>query len=133
MKIYHQTTRYHERTGKPYKVNVLKEIRCDFTGVVIQSESDALSYHMDYGDEDPCFGSDGDAFALGKEHGVNVYAFLSDAYHFDEGACVSMMEAEIASGLDFAQMCEKSRVATARSLIVKGIIKPEQLSERGHR
>ena len=140
MKIYHQVERFHPRTGKPSMVTELKELRCDFTGVVIDPDerSPYPTYHLDYGDSDPCFGSDADAFAFGKQYNVNMYAFMSDAYVFDNGdngaetdACALMLRRHInkKSTCTFADLCRAARFATAKKLLADKVITPDQLQK----
>ena len=140
MKIYHQVQAFHQRTGESYKVTELKELRCDFTGAVIDPDegSPYPTYHLDYGDSDPCFGSDGDAFEFGKQHGINMYAFMSDEYIFDNGgngletdACALMLR-KYCKGKNtstFADICRDARLATVKKLIADKVITPDQLQD----
>lgn len=141
MKIYHQVETFHPRTGLPSKVTELKELRCDFTGVVIDCDegSPYPTYHLDYGDSDPCFGSDGDAFEFGKQHGINMYAFMGDEYVFDNrgngletDACALMIReyASTTNVITFADMCGAARLATAIKLIADKVITSDQLQDR---
>lgn len=138
MKIYSEVTKFNTRTGKPYSSFEKKEVRCDFTGVVIDSDyaSPYPTYKLDYGDSDPCFASDGDAFEFGKIHGIDMYQLMSDEYVFDNGdnglktdACALMIK-KFSRGkghMTFADMCRYARLETAKKLIKDGIITADQL------
>ena len=144
MKIYHQVTRYRSSTGKPYLRWEFKEIRCDFSGRVIDEDLNSHSYpnyNLQYDDQDPCFGSGGDEYHFGQEYGVDMFEFLSGTYHFitgsynedgeyvDYNACVEMMKSLINKNISFDAMCRASRIKTAIKLIKEGTILPEQLYE----
>jgi hypothetical protein len=138
MKIYHQVTRFSSRTGKPRKVMELKELRCDFTGTVIDLDDAPPypAYVFDYRDADPCFGSDEEVLAFGDKHNINMYAFLSDEYVFDNGnnglgadACALMLRKYCSAGdnYTFADICKMSRLATAQKLLDDKVITSDQL------
>lgn len=140
MKIYEQVTRFDPKNGKPYQEWAFKEIRCDFSGKLIdENNSSYPNYSLKYEDSDPCFGSDGEEFAFGKKHKVPIYEFLNSDYHFftdgcDEdgnyieyNGCVDMMSKLIKHYMSFDGMCRYSRINTAKKLIEDGTITSEQL------
>lgn len=135
MKIYEKVTKYRSDNGKPYSTWRFKEHRCDFTGEVIDEDENTSSYpnyNLDYEDQDPCFGSDGDEYQFGQTFKVDVYSFLSGTYHFlttDKNACLDMMQNLISYKMDFANMCRYSRIRAARKLIGDKVIEAEQLYE----
>lgn len=138
MFIFDDITRYNPETGVPIKVRGIKEIRCDFTGKLIEEESSAHPlYRFDYENEDPCFGSCSEEFAFGKEHNVDMYQFLSGQYHFYydidtcEDSSASMLESyfkDNGPGCSFADICRGYRLETARKLVSEKTIECSQLN-----
>lgn len=135
MKIFEQVKRFDAHTGKPYFVKKFKEFRCDFSGEVIDEDLESYSYpsyNLEYGDQDPCFGSCGKEYEFGKTHDINMFEFLSDTYHFRNDTndqCVAMMLKYHKSKMSFAEMCRTSRIEAAETLIKSGEITAEQLYE----
>lgn len=147
MLIYGLRDRYDAMTGKKYQRWVNIEIRCDYTGEIINDENldDSLlycSYVLDYdSQEDPCFS------AKEPVTGVNnIHELLAQPYHFrsfagghnikDFAECMMMEEAFenfnkkwsiFCDAFTFDAMCRISRVRTANRLIEKKIITPNQL------
>ena len=141
MKIYQDVKRFSAKTGKPSGTKrELKEIRCDYTGVILSEDLDENpypTYHLDYGSSDPCFGSGGDEYEFGEKYSVDMFPFLSDEYVFNDssyqkvGACAAMIK-HFAGGegaCSFADMCRISRIETAKRLIENGTIIPIQINE----
>lgn len=147
MKIYEDATRYDPVTGKPYKKKTFKEIRCDYTGQILDAFDDMyVQYHLDYEDRDPCFGASGEEYEFGQKHKISVHEFLSEPYHFyangggsdlkDAAEAVMMREAigecnkkksPWHNCYTFEAMCRAARILTATKLIDEGIITPDQL------
>lgn len=142
MKIYQKTTKFNSNTGEPYSTWKFKELRCDFSGNVIDIDEDGCSYPnyiLQYEEEDPCFGSDGDEYDFGEKYDISMHEFLSDEYNFlfnsynGYNACNIMIKHYIndypSRDFDFARMCRVSRIKTAIKLIEDGIVTAEQLCE----
>lgn len=141
MVIYDKVKRFNSVTGKPVEAWIEKEIRCDYTGELVDYDNSYCVYHLDYNDQDPCFGSGGDEFKFGKDFEVEMHSFLSGTYHFkaeDGGFAERDMFEEVLKNCDkkksewhrcytFDAICRYARIRTARRLIEKKIIKPEQL------
>lgn len=148
MKVYEVATRYNQMTGKPYQVKVFKEIRCDYTGEVIEFEEHGCDYHLDYEDRDPCFGAGDEEYAFANKYMIDAFVFLSEPYHFRaEGggsdlaysAEAIMMREVISKCKDksspwyncytFDAICRAARIATATRLLEEKVLVPEQLME----
>lgn len=150
MIIYDKVQRFHPVTGKPVEKWIQKEIRCDYTGRVLDysdfGPESYCTYNLNYGDHDPCFGSSGDEYQLGKDFNIEVFPFLSQEYHFysgggsdtkDQYAEWQMMEEALKHCKDaksewyraytFDAICRTARVRTARRLIESKEITAEQL------
>lgn len=135
MKIYKNIQRFDAQTGKPYFIKKFAEFRCDFSGTVIDEDDlENLfypSYDLEYGDSDPCFGSDGEEYKFGKRNNIPMFEFLIETYHFrndqDQDQSVAMMVHYLPKKMTFAQMCRTSRIVTAQKLIDSNKITPEQL------
>ena len=146
MIIYDKVKRFDSITGKPIEKWVFKEIRCDFTGVVLDYDNYYCTYDLNYGDMDPCFGSSGEEYKLGKDFHIDVFQFLSQTYHFlsvggvdDKASCAEwqMMEEALKNCTKkksewyrcytFDSMCRHSRIRTASKLIEENTIIPNQL------
>lgn len=136
MKIYKQVKKFDPNTGKPLMKKVFQEYRCDYTGEVINTDESQLycSYSLDYGDSDPCMGSDDDEYKLGEDNSIDVFEFLNSEYHFlqdypDNFAEKAMMkEFGKKGGMCFHEMCRAARTRTALRLIKEGVIVSDQLS-----
>jgi hypothetical protein len=132
MNIYEKVKRFDPVTGKPIEKLAFKEIRCDYTGEVLEHDSYYWTYDLNYGDMDPCFGSSGDEYKLGKDFNIDMFPFLSQTYHFlsvagtdqkEETAEWQMMEEALKNCrkeksewhrcYTFDAMCRTARVRTA--------------------
>lgn len=157
MIIYDKVQRFHPVTGKPFDKWIQKEIRCDYTGRVLDygnfGPESFCTYNLNYGDHDPCFGASGDEYKLGKDFGIEVFPFMSQKYHFysssgdakkdyaewqmmeevfavRQGGCNCRNEkSEWYRCYTFDAICRQARVRTARKLIESKEITPEQLQE----
>lgn len=151
MIIYDKVQRFDSVTGKPIERWVQKEVRCDYTGRVLDyndfGPESFCTYSLNYGDHDPCFGAGGEEYQLGKDFKIEVFPFMSQEYHFYNGGGCSdakedyaewqMMEEAIKNChkektewyrcYTFDSMCRTARVRTARKLIEEKVITPEQL------
>lgn len=147
MIIYEKVKRFNPVTGEPVEKWAAKEIRCDYTGEVLDYDSYYCTYDLNYGDQDPCLGSDGPEYDLGKEFKIEMYSFLAQTYHFlsvggtdskEDTAEWAMMEEALKNCTNpesewyrcytFDSICRHSRTRTARRLIEEKVITPEQLS-----
>lgn len=144
MKIYKQVKKFHPDSGKAITKTVLNELRCDYTGNVIDIEANQMycSYELNYSDSDPCFGSGGDEYKFGQTHLINMFEFLSGSYHFLQDYerflfpekemmrkyLKNLPELYLPEGMCFHDMCRTVRVITASKLIEDGIITPAQLT-----
>lgn len=139
MELYKDEPNFDPRTGKPNGTRrVWKETRCDFTGKVVASCDDEnrsayeCKIDLNYGDEDPCYGSGGDEYAFGRKHKIDVYAFLNDGYvilhdwETDASAMKDFMMA-LREHETFAVALRSMRIATAQRLIDSGEIKADYL------
>lgn len=138
MKIYHSVKKYCQNTGEPIIGKEFKELRCDFTGEII--DNCYVSYKLNYGGSDACFGSSGKEYEFFQKHNrIYTYAhvFLSGEYHFfDEYVESDMMKKYLSSSssydedllLSFSDMCRASRIETASKLIDIGAITSNQLT-----
>ena len=154
MIVYNKVKRFNSETGEPVERWVQKEIRCDYTGRVLEysdfGPESYCSYHLDYDNHDPCFGSGGDEYQLGKDFKIEVFPFMAQEYHFysgggsdtkEEYAEWQMMEEAIENCKNpksewhrcytFDAICRQARCRTARKLIENKAITPEQLEEHG--
>lgn len=147
MLIYGLTKRFNQLTGEPEHIKTLKEVRCDYTGLILDGFDDQYCvYHLDYEDRDPCFGSGDEEFKFGEEFNINMFEFLSNPYHFyvlgGEDGCYAetqMMEKALANAnkkksewhncYTFDAMCRQARILTARKLINDGAITSDQLTQ----
>jgi len=152
MIIYDKVQRFHPVTGKPVEKWIQKEIRCDYTGLVLDYNDNGpesyCTYNLNYGDNDPCFGASGEEYKLGQDFKIEVFPFMSQEYHFysnggsdlkeDYAECLMMEEAmkncndpksEWHRCYTFDAVCRQARVRTARKLIESKEITPEQLNE----
>ena len=146
MNIYEKVKRFDPITGQPTERYDFKEVRCDYTGEVIDYDSYYCTYNLNYDGQDPCFGSGGEEYRLGKEAKIDVFQFMSQTYHFlsvggsdakEDIAEWQMMEeamkncrnskSEWHRCFTFDSICRHARCRTAFKLIKDGIIKPEQL------
>lgn len=149
MIIYDKVQRFDSVTGKPVEQWAFKEIRCDYTGKVLDYNNfgpeSFCTYNLNYGDHDPCFGAGGDEYKLGKDFGIEVFPFMSQEYHFyssggdakEDYAEWQMMEEALKNCkkekgewhrcYTFDAICRVARVRTARKLIEDKVITPEQL------
>jgi len=146
MIIYEKVKRFDPITGKPTEKWGFKEIRCDYTGVVLDYENYYCTYNLDYGDQDPCLGSSGEEYQLRQDFNIDVFQFLSQTYHFlavggaddkESFAEWQMMEEALKHCksrknewyrcFTFDAICRHARCRTARKLIQSKEITPEQL------
>lgn len=150
MIIYDKVQRFNPVTGKSIEKWIQKEIRCDYTGKVLDYDNfgpeSFCTYSLNYGDQDACFGAGGDEYKFGKDFGIEVFPFMSQEYHFYSGggsdakedyAEWQMMEetmknckksnSEWHRCYTFDAICRVARVRTARKLIEDKVITPEQL------
>jgi hypothetical protein len=145
MIIYDKIKRYNPVTGEPTEKWVEKEIRCDFTGEVLDYDNYYCAYNLDYGNQDPCLGSSGEEYELGKALDIYMFPFLVQTYHFISDGSDSkdgiaewrMMEEALKNCkkkdsewyrcYTFDSICRHARVRTAYRLIRENIITPEQL------
>ena len=139
MLIYDKVKRFDSITGKPTEKWTFKEIRCDYTGTVL--ENYYCAYNLDYGDQDQCFGAGDEEFKLGRDLKIDMFQFLSQTYYFslDGAECAEfqMMEEAIKNCKNpksewyrcntFDSICRRSRIKTARKLVEDNIIAPDQL------
>lgn len=133
MHIYHQVTRYDSDSGAPILVWRLKEIRCDFTGEIIDDYNSNPCYELNYNGQNPFGSIDGERI-FGMKYSIPLNEFLSARYHFANSkdkndACSQMMRLLINKEYicGFGDMCRYSRIQTAIRLIDDGTITPEQL------
>jgi hypothetical protein len=151
MIIYDKVQRFDSITGKPVDKWIQKEIRCDYTGRVLDYDDfgpeSYCTYNLNYGDHDPCFGAGGPEYQLGQDFKIDVFPFMSQEYHFysnggDSKECHAewqMMTEAMKHCKDsksewhrcytFDAICRQARVRTARKLIESKEITPEQLEE----
>lgn len=152
MIIYDKVKRFDSVTGKPIERWIEKEIRCDYTGKVLGyndfGPESFCTYNLNYGDHDPCFGVPGEEYQLGKDFHIEVFPFLSQAYHFltvggtdnkEDCAEWQMMEEALKNCKKsnnewfrchtFDAICRAARCRTARKLIEDKVITPEQLED----
>jgi hypothetical protein len=151
MIIYDKVKRFNSETGEPVERWVQKEVRCDYTGKVLDyndfGPESFCTYQLSYGDHDPCFGSSGDEYQLGKDFKIDIHAFMSQEYHFysgvadtkDQYAEWQMMEeamkdcrnpkSEWYRCYTFDAICRVARCRTARKLVDDKVITPEQQFE----
>lgn len=146
MIIYEKVKRYDQITGKPKAIWGEKEIRCDYTGEILDCENMYCTYVLNYEGQDPCFGSGGDEYKLAQDFGLCAYTFFSETYHFlsvggsdskDEVAEWQMIEEAMKNCkkkdsiwhrcYTFDAMCRTARARTARMLVENKIITKEQL------
>lgn len=140
MIIYQSVKRFNILTGEPYLQKEFKEIRCDFTGEVIDEDLgySYCNYHLNYGNADPCFGSGEEEYDFCHKYDIDAFTFLSDTYHFiqdhSSGRCTEteMMIEHLKDVGEydmptFANMCRASRIETAQKLIDAGTIKASDL------
>lgn len=151
MRIYEKVKRFDPVTGKPVEKWAFKEVRCDFTGEVLDYDEygpeSYCSYQLDYDGHDPCFGSSGDEYDLGEKHDIDMFQFLSAEYHFksvggsddpEDFAEAMMMKEAVANCtkrksewfrcFTFDACCRTARTRTAKRLIEEKVITPDQLS-----
>jgi len=147
MLIYKQSKRFNQYTGEPYFVKKVRELRCDFSGVVMfshdkdwdgEEQTSYPKYSFDYEDADDMYGSLQDEYDFAKKHNISsIREFMSQAYDFADGECMKMINSYINFDpdfpyvvTDFASMCRESRIATADKLIADGIITADSLCEK---
>lgn len=124
MFIYEVVKRYNEVTGKPVNKKVFKEIRCDYTGEVL--DGCFCEYFLNYNDNDPYFTEDTYDTPLYEI----TYNLMSEPYHFKDSMEVEMMKEYINKGsYTFEEMCRKARVTTALRLIKDKTIVLENLTK----
>lgn len=151
MIIYDKVKRFNSETGEPVERWVQKEVRCDYTGKVLDyndfGPESFCTYQLSYGDHNPYFGSSGDEYQLGKDFNIDIHAFMSQEYHFysggadtkDQYAEWQMMEeamkdcrnpkSEWYRCYTFDAICRVARCRTARKLVDDKVITPEQQFE----
>lgn len=148
MIIYDKVKRFDSVTGKPIEKWTFKEIRCDYTGKVLDYDNYYCAYNLDYGDQDSCFGASDEEFKLGKDFKIHMFPFLSQAYHFltvggtdnkEDCAEWQMMEEALKNCKKsnnewfrcrtFDAICRAARCRTVRKLIEDKVITPEQLED----
>jgi hypothetical protein len=147
MIIYDKVKRFNSITGKPTEEWAFKEIRCDFTGVVLGYENHYCAYDLNYQSQDPCFGSSGGAYQFGKDFNSDMFPFLSQTYHFSVGGSDTkedfaewqMLEGAMKNCTNkksewyhcytFDAICRQSRIKTAQKLIENNEIISEQLED----
>jgi hypothetical protein len=144
VKIYDTKAAYNQHSGKRDGTRkVWKETRCDFSGRIVDAPDFGggypayyASFKLDYGDQDPCMGSDGEEFAFGQLNGVDVYGFLHQPYVIFDDTSGDTGETEMPAFLaalkDYDSLdgaLRAMRIATAQKLINEGTITPESLGE----
>lgn len=142
MEIYKSVPRFNPITGLPTTpIKAWKETRCDFSGKVCAGgergddyPAHYAKYVLDYGDQDPCYGSGGEEFSLNRDYDINVYALLSQPYVVfdDTDEDESEVPAFLASLAEYGSLdnaLRSMRVKTVKKLLADGTITPEQLSE----
>jgi hypothetical protein len=141
MKIYQKSKRFDEKTGKPKYIWIFKEIRCDYTGEILDGDVQYCNYVLSYEDRDSCFGADGEEFDFGERYKIDMHEFLSVEYHFfacpDEYAEAWMFQEasknwnkkknEWYRCYTFDAMCRHARIRTAERLIKEKTITLDQL------
>lgn len=146
MIIYEKVKRFNSTTGEPFEKWGWKEVRCDYTGVVLEPESYYCAYDLNYHEMDPCFGSGNGEHQLNLDFRIEVHSFLYQTYNFlsvggtnnkEECAEWQMMEEALKNCTNpksewyrcytFDAICRVTRVRTARKLIEDKVITPEQL------
>lgn len=145
MKIFGTAKRFNQITGEPEEVWVFKEVRCDFTGEVLD-DNEYCRYGLNYENQDPCFGAGGEEYEFGQKYGIDIWEFLDYEYAFasiggsdepEHYAESLMMNEAVGNFMDertewyrcftFDAMCRHSRIRTAKRLIEEKIIEPQQL------
>lgn len=140
MELYISEPRFNIKTGKSdVPVKIWKEKRCDFSGEVVLSKDSYgypayyCMYKLDYQDQDPCFGSDGDEFDFGEKYGIYMFDFLYEPYVIlndysgDKGSKMKAFLKEVSNYDSLDDALRSMRIKTAKKLIEKGIISPEDL------
>lgn len=74
MIIYKEEQRFDSKTGVPKIVKVCKEYRCDYSGEIIDDDAIYCTYELNYGCDDPCFGSWPEEYEFGKNI---IYMFIN--------------------------------------------------------
>ncbi len=109
---------------------IQKEIRCDFTGKVVEYGS--VSYSIDWNEYDPCFGNLDGEDALMDLFGVDVRDLMSQEYTYysnSDGHCESYnMFKEILKYSSLEDTMRYFRAKAALKLINDGTIEPYQLN-----
>lgn len=140
MKIYHKVVRFDPITGVGTSKVALKEIRCDFTGLVLSDEQIYVFYDLNYGFSDPCFGAGDEEYELGNQYDLDMFTVMSGPYHFlqnwESGRMaeqemilewVKMMQESGAVNID--EMFRHYRVLTIKKLLKQGTISADQLND----
>lgn len=113
MRVFEIKPRFDQETGEPCgTMEKLLHHRCDYCGQVLSRTEEGycpqLAVNFDYGDSDPNFGSGGDEYKFGEEHGVRIWSLFEEPFCFcnywnnDEGQwpCEGMLALEFISKFD---------------------------------
>jgi len=133
MIIYEKVKRFDPITGKPTEKWAQKELRCDYTGVVLDYDNNGptsyCSYYLDYEDHDPCFGSSGAEYEFGKEFDIDMFHFLSKTYHFFQpGLHVPWEFAEFMMMKEAIENCENKKSAWYRCFTFDSICRQARIN-----
>lgn len=139
MYIYKRIPFFSHVDGQPIEPIIsYSQTRSDLSGRVVDSVDDGetyyyCSYKLEYGNQDPIMGADGDEYKFGEEYKVNMFNFLSQPYVFfndfsgDSEYPAFFKALKKHDTLDNA--LRTMRINTARKLIKSGEIKPEDLQD----
>lgn len=133
MIIYEYAEKYDPDTGEAVGLKVDRKVRrCDFSGELAgdgTTDTPYVRYRMDYGSQDPCFGSGGDEYEFGRDFAVSMHRFLGDApYEIKWSFSEKAAEEFKSSDFDwFGGYFRMIRIRAARRLLEAGEVKPWQL------
>lgn len=128
MIIYQTVPRFNPKTGKPMKPDrEWKEIRCDFSGRVVDSldgeySNYYCSYVLDYQNKDSCMGASGEEYEFGAKHKIDMHEFLSQPYVIFQDAYTGESEEHkflksLAKYESLDDALRSMRIKTAKKLI----------------